>query len=160
MKPFFYYNWMIREEWYRWCETVPEEELLKERTGGQRSILKTLFHIGDVEWSWIRVLKGEPDFEEDFEQFCSLRLVRELDAKFRPEVEHFVQNWDSRMEIKTVQVPQRDGSFFTYTWGEIIRHIIAHEIHHIGQLSVWSREIGKVPVNANFIRRGIIKSNG
>lgn len=32
-----------------------------------------------------------------------------------------------------------------------MRHMIAHEIHHIGQLSVWAREIGKKPVSANLI---------
>ncbi|WP_276575678.1 DinB family protein, partial [Bacillus cereus group sp. BfR-BA-01524] len=32
------------------------------------------------------------------------------------------------------------------THGEIIRHVIVHEIHHIGQLSIWAREIGKEPV--------------
>ncbi|WP_243840759.1 DinB family protein [Paenisporosarcina antarctica] len=24
-----------------------------------------------------------------------------------------------------------------------MRHVIAHEIHHVGQMSVWAREIGK-----------------
>jgi len=40
-----------------------------------------------------------------------------------------------------------------YTVEEIFHHIIAHEIHHIGQLSVWSREIELTPVPANFIGR-------
>lgn len=33
MQTLFRYNWMVREEWYKWCEELPEEELLKERTG-------------------------------------------------------------------------------------------------------------------------------
>ena len=62
VKTLFTYNWMVREEWYKWCEDVPLEELLKVRTGGVGGILHTLFHIIDVEWSWIRVLKGKPIF--------------------------------------------------------------------------------------------------
>ncbi len=32
-----------------------------------------------------------------------------------------------------------------------MRHLIAHEIHHIGQLSIWSREMGIEPVSASLI---------
>lgn len=28
--------------------------------------------------------------------------------------------------------------------------------HHIGQMSVWSRELGRAPVSANFIERGTV----
>ncbi|MDH6442695.1 putative damage-inducible protein DinB [Paenibacillus sp. PastF-4] len=44
---------MVREQWYEWCGDISEEELLATRIGGVGSILKTLFHIVDVEWSWI-----------------------------------------------------------------------------------------------------------
>lgn len=57
LQTLFRYNWMVREEWYRWCEDVNEEELLRNRTGGVGSILHTLFHIIDVEWSWILVCR-------------------------------------------------------------------------------------------------------
>lgn len=40
-----------------------------------------------------------------------------------------------------------------FTFGEIMRHVIAHEIHHIGQISIWTREIGYEPVSANLIGR-------
>lgn len=36
-----------------------------------------------------------------------------------------------------------------------MRHVIAHEIHHVGQLSVWAREMGRQPVTANLIGRGL-----
>lgn len=48
-----------------------------------------------------------------------------------------------------------NGSIVTDTWGEVIRHTIAHEIHHIGQLSIRARELGKKPVSANLIGRGL-----
>ena len=147
---------MVREEWYRWCEEVSEEELLRARTGGVGSILQTLFHIIDVEWSWIRLLQGKSDFEGDFDDYKSLDQVRKLDAEFRSEVEEFVNNWDNSMESQLFYDTLQDGRIVTDTWGELIRHVIAHEIHHIGQLSIWAREIGKKPVSANLIGRGLI----
>lgn len=146
---------MVREEWYRWCEELSEEELLQERTGGMGSILHTLFHIVDVEWSWIRLLEGKTDFQEDFNNYNSLSKVRTLDAEFHLEVENFVNKWDASMENRLLYNTSPDGKTETFTWGEIMRHIIAHEIHHIGQLSIWAREIGKKPVSANFIERGL-----
>lgn len=156
METLFRYNWMVREEWYRWCEELSEEELLRTRTGGVGSILQTLFHIVDVEWSWIRLLQGKPDFQESFDDYKSLEQVRILDSKFRPEVHNFVNNWDSSMENKLLYDTLPDGRVVTDTFGEVMRHVIAHEIHHIGQLSVWSREVGKKPVSANFIGRGLV----
>jgi uncharacterized damage-inducible protein DinB len=147
---------MVREEWYRWCEDVPLEELLRVRTGGVGGILHTLFHIVDVEWSWIRVMQGRPDFQENFDHYRSLEQVRKLDAEFRPEVEEFVHAWDVSMENRPFHDTRPDGSVTTDAWGEIVRHIIAHEIHHIGQLSVWAREVGKKPVSANVIGKGLI----
>jgi len=155
MKTLFTYNWMIREEWYKWCEDVPLEELLKNRTGGVGGILHTLFHIIDVEWSWIQILQGKPDFQESFEGYQSLEKVKELDALFKEEVSSFVQGWDNGYENELLQETRQDGSVETLTWGEVMRHTIVHEIHHVGQLSIWSREIGKQPVSANLIGKGL-----
>jgi uncharacterized damage-inducible protein DinB len=152
----FRYNWMVREDWYRWCEEVKEDDLLLTRTGGVGGILHTLFHIIDVEWSWIRLLQGKTYFKESFDGYQGLKQVRELDARFRPEVEKFVRSWDESKENKILQDNQPDGRIVTDTWGEVMRHVIAHEIHHIGQLSIWAREIGKNPVSANLIGRGLI----
>lgn len=155
MQTFFRYNWMVREEWYRFCEGISEEELLRTRTGGVGSILHTLFHIVDVEWSWIRLLEGKTDFQENFDHYNSLEKVRALDAEFHVEVENFVNSWDASMENRLLYDTTPDGKTVTDTWGEVMRHIIAHEIHHIGQLSIWAREIGKKPVSANVIGRGL-----
>lgn len=151
----FRYNWKVREEWYRWCEEVSEEELLLVRTGGIGGILHTLFHIVDVEWSWIRILQGKPDFQEKFDDYNTLEKVKELDARFKSEVESFVLAWNENMENQLFYDTMPDGRVETDTWGEVMRHIIAHEIHHIGQISVWAREIGKKPISANLIGKGL-----
>ncbi|MFJ8063528.1 DinB family protein [Psychrobacillus sp. NPDC096426] len=155
LKMLFQYNWMVREDWYRWCEDVNEEDLLAERKGGVGGILHTLFHIIDVEWSWIRILQGKSDFQENFRDYQSLQKVRELDAKFKIEVVQFVREWDESMDNRLFQDIMPDGRVDTDTWGEVMRHVIAHEIHHIGQLSIWAREIGKKPVSANLIGKGL-----
>lgn len=158
MEIFFRYNWLVREEWYQWCEGLSEEDLLCKRTGGVGGILETLFHIVDVEWSWIRILQDKPDFKESFENYLTLEKVRQLDTEFRLEVEAFLDNWNDSMESRILYDTLPDGRIERDTWGEVIRHVIAHEIHHIGQLSIWARELGKKPVSANVIGRGLAES--
>ncbi|CAI8841948.1 hypothetical protein PMEGAPR54_23010 [Priestia megaterium] len=98
MQTMFHYNWLVREEWYQWCENIPLEELLRKRTGGVGGILHTLFHIVDVEWSWVRILQGKDDFQEIFEEYQSLEKVRQLDTNFQLEVREFVRSWNVEKE--------------------------------------------------------------
>jgi uncharacterized damage-inducible protein DinB len=150
----FQYNWQVRDDWFNWCAAVPEEELLAARTGGVGGILKTLFHVVDVEYSWISALQGKPDFEEPFDSYCTLRDIRDLSERFHVEIEPFVRRWTSEQELTDLRVQRLSGEWMTYKHGEIMRHVIAHEIHHMGQLS-WARDIGREPITANLIRRGL-----
>ena len=54
------------------------------------------------------------------------------------------------MKNERIRIPWDEG---TYIGDDIIHHIIAHEIHHIGQLSIWAREMGAASVPADFIGR-------
>jgi uncharacterized damage-inducible protein DinB len=107
-----------------------------------------------VEYSWLRLLNGVLE-EEDFEiiQYDTLAKVRQLSADVHPFVESFITSWHEDMEQQEVYVPWWNESF---TKGAILRHVIAHEIHHIGQLSVWAREIDVKPVTANLLGRGLL----
>lgn len=151
MLTLFGYNWQVRDEWFDWCEQVPFEELICSRVGGVGSILYTLFHVVDAEVSWIGALAGKPDSKPNFEDYMSVDKLRNLSSEFRAEVKPFLADWSPGLEDKAISVDWNPGDVFTY--GEVARHVIAHEIHHIGQLSIWSRELGLQPVSANLIGR-------
>ncbi|EJL21755.1 DinB family protein [Brevibacillus sp. BC25] len=154
MKMFFQYNWQVRDEWMEWCKQLTPEELLRERTGGAGTILYTLFHIADVEYSWIRGVQGKPDIQVAYEANKTLQKVKELSDTWRVELRDFIENWSDERENESVKVAWDDE---VYTKGELLRHVIAHEIHHMGQLSVWARELGIAPVSANVIGRGLAR---
>lgn len=150
MIPFFEYNWQVRDEWFAWCSQVPIEELVQTRAGGVGSILKTLFHIIDVEHSWIRGIQGKEDIVFDYADYDTLQNVQSLSDRCRVEVIEFLKvNGEGRNE-EVVRVPWDDKE---YTVDEVLHHLIAHEIHHIGQLSVWARELNLTPVSAHFAGR-------
>ncbi|MEK5038656.1 DinB family protein [Sporosarcina sp. FSL K6-3457] len=147
---FFEYNWQVRDEWFEWCNQLPKEELIKNRTGGVGSILYTLFHIIDVEYSWIRGIQGKEDVVVQFADFNTLDKVKLLSDTLRKEMAEFLKLNLDKFKNEFVSVPWDED---TYTVDEILHHIITHEIHHIGQLSVWARELELSPVPANFIGR-------
>lgn len=149
---FFQYNWQVRDEWFEWCKQLTTEDLLKNRIGGVGSILNTLFHIIDVEYSWIRAIQGKDDVVVQFNDYNTLEKVNSLSDTFRSEVVEFLQECSDALEDEPVKVPWDE---IKYTRREILHHIIAHEIHHIGQLSVWARELNLNPVPANFIGRDL-----
>ncbi len=147
---FFEYNWQVRDEWFDWCNQLSNEELIKDRTGGVGSILFTLFHIIDVEYSWIRGIQGKEDVVVEFADYDTSEKVKSLSVRFRSEIAEFLKTNLIELKEKVVGVPWDEDK---YTVEEILHHLIAHEIHHIGQLSVWSRELELTPVHANFIGR-------
>ncbi|MFG6117876.1 DinB family protein [Thalassobacillus sp. B23F22_16] len=145
---FFEYNWQVRDEWFEWCNQLSNEELLKDQTGGVGSILYTLFHIIDVEYSWLRGIQDKEDVVVEFSDYDTLEKVKSLSDKYRNEIAEFLKKSLDGLKKDVVSVPWDEDK---YTVEEILHHIIAHEIHHIGQLSVWSRELELNPVSANFI---------
>lgn len=153
----FRYNWMVRDEWFQLCGQISNDELLRERTGGAGSILYTLFHILDVEYSWLRDIQEKPDIQVAFEDYKSLQQLQELSDTWRAELEPYLETWSSDLDYEAVEIPWANDR---YTKGEIVRHVIAHEIHHMGQLSIWARELGLKPVSANVIGRGLFKQEG
>jgi len=148
MKRLYAYNWAVRKEWLDWCAAVAPEELLRERTGGQRGILRNLFHVVDVEYSWLRYLQGESEFDEPFERHASLDAVRALDRTFHGPV---VALLDAALRDpgRLVSMPWDPAQ--RYPVSDVLAHAAAHEIHHVGQLSVWARELGREPVSADFV---------
>ncbi|MBS4177005.1 DinB family protein [Lederbergia citrea] len=150
MRKFFEYNWQIRDEWFDWCKQITTEQLNKKRIGGVGSILYTLFHITEVEYSWVRGIQGKEDIVFKFSDYDTLEKVKLLSDELRNEITNFLKTEFYTLKDEFVSVPWDKDK---YKKDEILKHIIAHEIHHIGQLSVWSRELKLAPVQANFIGR-------
>lgn len=133
-----------------WCLKLPSDELLKKRNGGMGTISKTLAHVIDVEHSWIRAIQGKMDIEIDLDSYDTIEAIQDLSARYHVEVREFIQTWSPVMEHEVMEASWMEGS---YEKGKVVRHLIAHEIHHIGQLSIWAREMGYIPISASLIDR-------
>ena len=156
MKYLFEYNWKVRDEWLNYLVQVPKKELIKKRIGGLESIQETLFHIVKVEHNWIRDLKNESISSLTYDaKTYNLDTLKRISDEFRQEVKGYIDNWDGSKEFKSFHLSVGKNEI-RCTYGEALRHIIAHEIHHIGQLSIWLRELGLPPISSNLIHKNIM----
>jgi uncharacterized damage-inducible protein DinB len=149
----FSYNWQVRDEWFEWCRTVPNEELMKERTGGMGSILHNLLHVINCEQIWISQMNGTPVAKKDFNKLTSLKEVIMFSNETKKTTKQFLKNVDDDLNEKILSITTRKGVTYDFPYNKVLLHIITHEVHHMGQLSVWSREINKKPVSSDLIFR-------
>ncbi|MDU0329173.1 DinB family protein [Paenibacillus sp. 3LSP] len=148
--------WQVRKDWFEWCGALSEKELMAKRTGGLGCIISTLYHFVAVEYSWIcGGIQEKAVHIPSFEEVSSLRQVRAFSDRCHAEVSPFAYEWNEQLEDRVMIDITDDGEREAHTYGEVMRHVIAHEIHPIGQLSVWAREVGKKPITANLIGRGL-----
>ena len=153
MVEIFQYNWQVREDWFRWCETISEEELRKERTGGMKSILHNLYHVIDCEQLWINQLRQQPVIQKDIHSITRLAEIIDFANETKTATEEFLRNWTKEQEEKCLVIQSKTGQTYTFPYKKVLHHIITHEIHHIGQLSVWARELDQKPVSSDLITR-------
>ncbi|WP_337100082.1 DinB family protein [Paenibacillus sp. YIM B09110] len=147
------YNWEVRDEYMKVFETVSYEELVKERNAGLGTIWKTLLHITDVEYSWIRAIFNKPDVPLNFDSYPDLQSLSLLSSQLREEIKEYLKLWTDEEAADKINPSWMQES---YSKEEILKHVVVHEVHHIGQLSIWARELGIVPASSNFIGRNLI----
>lgn len=154
MKKLFYYNWQKREEWFDWCDYLSEDEFHKKRTGGVQSFSLTLFHIIDVEQRWLARVTNQQIIRYNPQDFRTVSDLRRLSSDHCATIDGIISNLTDVHLKKQIpfQFPKTGEETFC-TGEEVLFHVIAHEIHHTGQLSVWARDLHREPVSANLIGR-------
>ena len=124
--------------------------------GGMQSIIHNLFHVIDCEQIWVNQMQGTPVIIKDINRISSLNDVKSFSNLTKPGTESFIKSHTSESEDRILVVKSRNGTTNSFSFDKIITHILSHEIHHIGQLSVWSREIGLKPVSSDLLFRDLI----
>lgn len=151
----FKYNWQVREEWIEWCDNLPKDELNEIRTGGMKSILYNLYHVIDCEQIWINQLQGTPVIQNNMKVITSLDEVKEFSNSTKIMSGIFIEKYEKSNEKKLFTYILKSGEEKQWTYEKVLYHIITHEIHHIGQLSIWAREIKMKPISSDLIFKDI-----
>ena len=106
------------------------------------SLIHNLFHVIDCEQIWVNQMKGEP-VVKDINSIATLNDVKRFSNLTMRITQNLIESLTPEYENQILNITTKKGDTYNFTYGKIICHIITHEIHHIGQLSVWSR-LGKL----------------
>ena len=117
------------------------------------SIRETLIHIIDCELLWLNSLVTEKIVFERRQLLTHLSEIKEYSSFVQSFTEQFIEQLPSEYKNKIIEIQRRDGSILEFTQKKILAHMITHEIHHIGQLSVWARELQRKPISSDLIIR-------
>jgi uncharacterized damage-inducible protein DinB len=95
----------------------------------------------------------EPVITMDINSISTIDDVKVFSNRTRPIIETFLTSWTAESENKILKINSKNGKTFTFTYGKIMRHLISHKIHHIGQLSIWARSLGIKPISSDLLIR-------
>ena len=119
------------------------------------SILHNLYHVIDCEQIWINQMNDSRVIVQDITLVNNLKDVINFSNETKQLTKDFLKSWTPEKEQTEFNMTNKKGRTFTFTYGKIMLHIISHEIHHIGQLSVWSRELNLKPISSDLLFRDI-----
>ncbi|MCA1054058.1 DinB family protein [Rossellomorea aquimaris] len=151
MRELFTYNWTVRREWFDWCSHVPDKELFRERTGGMGSIFRNLVHVADCEQIWISQLNGTPERIKEVGGIQTMSELVNFSETVQADTIGFLESLENPRLDELFHYKTRKGTVYEFTYRKVLHHIITHEVHHIGQLSVWAREMGERPVPSDLL---------
>ena len=102
-----------------------------------------MLHIGDAEEGWFRYvvnreLKEWPDF--DLEAYPTTESIKAQLTVIHARTEKFLETLDLNDLERTIDMPKSD---YRLSLGWIIWHVLEHEIHHRGELSLILGMLGR-----------------
>ncbi|SOC42663.1 DinB family protein [Ureibacillus acetophenoni] len=157
MYELFLYNWQIRDEWFKWCESLPVEELNKKRVGGMGSFLHTLYHVIDCEQIWVNQMMKEPVIQRNMQEVNTLSEVIDYSNEIKEKTRLFLLEFRNKENAKdqVLKINRKEKEPYRFPYEKVLLHICMHEVHHIGQLSIWARELNRKPVSSDILFRNI-----
>ncbi|WP_078596113.1 DinB family protein [Evansella clarkii] len=98
-------------------------------------------------------MREQPENNTRINSVSTLNEVIEYSDLTKQVTKEFLGSLSPDYEDRILKVQSKRGYSYSFSYGKVIRHIVSHEIHHIGQISVWSREIGLEPISSDLLTR-------
>lgn len=98
---------------------------------------------------------GTPVIIKDLKEIRTIDEVKSFSEQTKYITKSFIESLSPKDTPGILEVKTKKGNTVSYTYDKLIKHIVSHEIHHIGQISVWSREVGGKPVSSDLLFRDL-----
>lgn len=144
------YNLWANQEMADWLRDIPEELFDQEIESSFSSLRKTLIHIWNAEYGWLRSVRNEPWGDSPGKDFSGTGKEL-LDGLLRASSafkEHVTGMSDE--QLSAIKKDARSGRETVYA--DMVHHCMNHSTYHRGQLITMGRQLGlKEPPRTDFI---------
>lgn len=146
MKPGLVFgHWsQVRQDLLATIDKFENQELTWRPFEGSMSAGRIMLHIADAEEGWFRyVVTGQrDDWPDDYvlENYPTKAAIKALLTEVHDETVAFLDTLEAGDLQKRIAAPWNDS---TFSLGWIIWHVLEHEIHHRGELSLMLGLLGR-----------------
>ncbi|HWV35489.1 MAG TPA: DinB family protein [Thermomicrobiales bacterium] len=147
---FAYDDW-ARERILAAARKLDPDALVRDFGSSFPSILATLIHMVQADWTWLRRWTGESASAQttgpadlDAVEASWTELAR---ARWR-----FIENLTDADLDRTIRHQTSTGQIFEMPLGQMMRHVVNHATYHRGQVVTMLRQAGQVPPSTDLIR--------
>ena len=122
-----------------------------------RELREKLHHLHLVQWTYLRIWRGEPAKAEELGSFPTIGAVRAWAREYYGELTSYLATVGDAAVTREVRFPwaerfaQRFGSARAATWAESILQVAMHSSYHRGQVARRLRDLGAEPPLSDFI---------
>jgi len=149
----FDYNSWANARMFSAAEALTAEQLEAPLVSSFPSLMATLAHIVETEWTWLRRWLGErPAASPAWVDEPSLRELKAQLAAVEAERASFLAGRTDADLAGVVSYHGGDGQAFAHPLEDLIRHVVNHSTYHRGQLVTLLRQLGHTPPSTDFTR--------
>jgi uncharacterized damage-inducible protein DinB len=145
IREWFEYNDYVRKKYLKAIESLPEQELAKDRGASFPSLLDIFAHIFFAYRLWLQQMyEGIPlEGADAFGRKCeSLEDLKRDEKKMSPYILGFVRNLKPQ-ELSRWIDRLRDGEPFKFNVRNMLWHLVEEELQHRGELNalLWQMDV-------------------
>ncbi len=149
---FDYYYW-ARDRQLQACQTITEEQFLREVGGSFPSLQSTFAHMIGVERVWLARWRGKtPPPLPPPGEFPSLTAVAEAWRAAEGKMREFLAGLSEEAIGREVTCVTTRGETWSYPLWRMIYHFLNHQSFHRGQVTNLLRQVGAVPLPVDFLK--------
>ncbi|MFN2114320.1 MAG: DinB family protein [Anaerolineae bacterium] len=140
----YFGHWkQVRGELLETIDKFEDDELLFVPYEGAWPVAKVMLHIADAERGWFRhVVRRETEEwppQSKLEDYPSREAIKALLTEVHDDTEAYLESLDFDERKTLIEAPW--GPMITLGW--IVWHVLEHEIHHRGELSLMLGMLGR-----------------
>jgi uncharacterized damage-inducible protein DinB len=130
------------------CATLEPEAYTKDLGNSFASLRDTLVHCLMADQAWLHRVQNKDFTRPDPIHFPNLEILK---ATWQPVLNAWEDQIATTAPTSSISYKTFDGSAFTSTFEEIVRHFVNHGSYHRGQIAMMLRLLGHTPATTDWI---------